>query len=324
MSTQPTFEALLPSSHDELFVIKSIQAFHNALNSINTQSRPQIVPVGKVSYYNHFQPIRELGKIGGDISYLLNKAVDQSPIASYHQSHVGNQFRSSSLEGVAISNQLVNQFQKDMLIYSHNFSPLGGVNSCSQSASQSYASMQNRDCTSSPREVDFPCSGRFDQSQLSMQMRYAKPEVFDQTQCLRPCISEFSHAMDTSNNLSQNATLNSTQNISNTSTNTIDFANNTIEQTNLLNFVENVSTSSPNFRTSSQQRPRLSKVHPKNRPSRIDQIRTRNLARMRHSRERFVVARGQSTQGPCSVPRQMPEAEADETGQTGGDTQNGG
>ena len=186
MSRHPTFEAPLPSSHDELFVIKSIQAFHNALNSISTQSRSQIVPVGQVSYYNRFRPIRELGKIGGDISYLLTKAVDQSPVASYHQSHVGNQFRSSSLKGVEFSNQLVNQSQKDMLIFSHNFSPLEGVNSCSQSTSQSHACMQNRDCTSSPREVDFPCSGRFDQSQLSMQMRYAKPEVFDQTYCLRP------------------------------------------------------------------------------------------------------------------------------------------
>ena len=32
-----------------------------------------------------------------------------------------------------------------------------------------------------------------------------------------------------------------------------------------------------------------------NRPSRFDQIRTRNLARMRHSRESFVVTRGQTT-----------------------------
>ena len=87
------------------------------------------------------------------------------------------------------------------------------------------------------REVDFSCSVSFDQSQLSMQMRYAKPEVFDQTHCLRPYISEFSHDMDTSINLAKNSTLNSTLNNSNTSTNTFDFANNTIEQTNLLNFV---------------------------------------------------------------------------------------
>ena len=102
--------------------------------------------------------------------------------------------------------------------------------------------------------------------------------------------------MDTSINLAQNTTLNSTLNNSNTSTNTIDFANNTIEQTNLLNFVENFSTSSPNFRTSSQQRPGLSTVRHMDCPSRIDQIRTRNLARLRHSRERFVVTRGQTTQ----------------------------
>ena len=168
MSSRPTFKAPLPSSHDELIVIKSIQALHNAVNSISTQSRPQIVPVGQVSFYNQFQPIRELGKIEGHISYLLIKAVDQSPAASFHQSHVGNQFQTSSLEGVENSTQFVNQSQKDMLIYSHNFLPLEGVNSCSQSTSQSYASMQNRDSTSSPREVDFSCSGRFDQLQVSM------------------------------------------------------------------------------------------------------------------------------------------------------------
>ena len=276
MSRHPTFEAPLPSSHDKLFVIKSIQAFHNALNSISTQPRPRIVPVGQVSYCNQLQPIRSFGKTGRNISYLLTKAVDQSPVTSYHQSHVGNQFRSSSLEGVENNTLLVNQSLKDMLIYRHNFSPLEGVISCSQSTSQSYASMQNRDCTSSSREVDFSCSGRFDQSQLSMQMRYAKPEVFDQTHCLRPYISEFSHAMDTSNNLAQNTTLKN----SNTSNNTIEFANNTIEQTIFLNFVENFSTSSPNFRTSNQQRPGLSIVRPMNRLRRIDQIRTRNPARM--------------------------------------------
>ena len=68
MSRYPTFEAHLPSSHDELFVIKSIQAFHNALNSISTQSKPQIVPVGQISNCDHFQPTRSFGKTGGNIS----------------------------------------------------------------------------------------------------------------------------------------------------------------------------------------------------------------------------------------------------------------
>ena len=76
----------------------------------------------------------------------------------------------------------------------------------------------------------------------------------------------------------------------------MDLANHTIEQSNLLTFVENFSTTSPNFHTSSQQRPGLSTVRPRDHPSRIDQIRTRNLARLRHSRERFVVTRGQTTQ----------------------------
>ena len=151
-------------------------------------------------------------------------------------------------------------------------------------------------------------------------MRYAKPEVFHQTHCLRPYISQFSHTMDTPNNLAQNSTLNSTLNNSNTSTNTIDFANNTIEQTNFLNFVENFSTNSPNFLASSQQRPSLSKVRPMNRPIRIDQIRTRNLAKMRQSRERFVVTRRQTTQkalaqflDKCRRQRQTKQAGQGET-----------
>ena len=240
------------------------------------------MPVGQISYRNQFQPIRSLGKTGGNISYLITKTTDQSTFDSSSQSHFVKQFSSSSPEGVANKTQPVNQSQKDMLIYRHNSSPIEGVNSCSQSTSQSYAHMQNREYISSSREVDFSCSGTLDQSQRSMQMRYAKPEVFAQTHCLRPYISEFSHDMDTSINLAQNTT-----------------------------FVENFSTSFPNFRTSSQQRPGLFTVRPMNRPSRIDQIRTRNLARLRHFRERFV---------SFSLPRQVPEAEANETGQTGRDT----
>ena len=42
ISRQPTFEAPPPSSYDELFVIKSIQAFHNALNSIHVSGRQKL------------------------------------------------------------------------------------------------------------------------------------------------------------------------------------------------------------------------------------------------------------------------------------------
>ena len=57
-----------------------------------------------------------------------------------------------------------------------------------------------------------------------------------------------------------------------------------------------------------------------NRATRIDHIRTRNLARMRHSRERFVVARGQSTRKAlaqlldrCRRQRQTKQARQGET-----------
>ena len=63
MSRDPTFNAPLPSSHEELFVIKSIQAFHNALNSICTPFRSQIVSVGQVSYHYRLQTTKRYGKI---------------------------------------------------------------------------------------------------------------------------------------------------------------------------------------------------------------------------------------------------------------------
>ena len=157
-----------------------------------------------------------------------------------------------------------------MLINRRNSSPLEGVSSCSQSTSQSYARMQNHEYISSSREVDASCSGTLDQSQHSMQMRYTKPKVFAQTHCLRPYNLKISYDMNTSINLAQNTTHNSTLNNSNTSINTVDSVNNTIEQTNLLNFVENFSTNSPNFCTSSQIRPKLSTVRSMDHPSRID------------------------------------------------------
>ena len=155
MSRYPTFEAPLPSSHDKLFVIKSIQAFHNALNLIVTQSKPQVVPVEQISNYNQFPPIRSFGEIRGEISYLLTNTTNQSTFDLSDQSHCCKQFSSSPLEDVVNSTQSVNQSQEDMLIDCLNPSPLEGVHSCSQSTSQSYARMQNREYISLPREVDF-------------------------------------------------------------------------------------------------------------------------------------------------------------------------
>ena len=294
MSRHPTLKAPLPSSHDELFVIKSIQAFHNALNSTRTPFRSKIVPVGQVSNHNRFEPIKTSGDIIGDIRHLLTKAVHPSSthsIDSFDQSDSCNPLSSSSTEGVAFSNQIPNQSLEDKLISSNDISSLEGVQSCFQIISQSQASMQNRGFIFPSREVEFSsCSNPLDQSQPRMQMRYAKPEVCERNHCLRPYISKSSHDMITSKIFPQDSNLNN----SNTSFNTIDLANNTIEQATLLNFVENFSTSSPNIRTPSHQRYGPSRASCMNLPSRIDQIRARNLARLKHSKDRFVVARGQS------------------------------
>ena len=123
--------------------------------------------------------------------------------------------------------------------------------------------MQNCDFSFSSREVDFSCSNLLDQSQPRMQMRYAIPEVCERKQCLRPYIPKSSHPMDTLKDFSQNSNLNN----SNTSSNTIDFANKTLEQATLLNFVENFRTKSPKFCTPSQQRYGPSGANLMNRPN---------------------------------------------------------
>ena len=63
LSRYPTFEAPLPSSHDELFVIKSIQAFHNALNLISTKSNPQLVRWGTFQSITSFDQSDRLVKL---------------------------------------------------------------------------------------------------------------------------------------------------------------------------------------------------------------------------------------------------------------------
>ena len=100
---------------------------------------------------------------------------------------------------------------------------------------------------------------------------------------------------------------NSSLNNSTSSFNTIDLAKSTLERATLLNCVEKYSASSPNFRASSQQRSAPSMSGSANRPRRIDMIRACNKARFRDSKDRFGIARGQTTKE--GLAKQMPEAE---------------
>ena len=120
-----------------------------------------------------------------------------------------------------------------------------------------------------------------------MQKRYAKQKICERNHCLRPYISESSLEKNTSeiNNSHIKNSQNSNLNTSNSSIITIDLANNSIEQATLLNFVENFSTSSPNFCVPSYQRYVPSMSGSINRPIRIDIIRARNQAWQRHSKE---------------------------------------
>ena len=128
ISRHPTFKAPLPSSYDELFVTKSIQAFHNALNSICTPFRSKIVSVGEISHHNRLQPTKRYGNIRGNIRHLLTKAVDQSSAVLIDQLDSCNQCRSSSIEGVTFNNQLINQYLEDKLFSSYNISIVLSVN----------------------------------------------------------------------------------------------------------------------------------------------------------------------------------------------------
>ena len=57
MSRHPIFEAPPPTSHNELFVIKSIQAFNNALNQIHISGKIEVVTVCSVFNLAESQPI---------------------------------------------------------------------------------------------------------------------------------------------------------------------------------------------------------------------------------------------------------------------------
>ena len=149
--------------------------------------------------------------------------------------------------------------------------------------------MQKLCFSNSSQEVDYSCSNLLDQSQTVMQLRYGKAYVCERNHCLPPYISSLSLAMNTSQLKSSNL------HTSNSSVNTVDLANNTLEQANFLNFVENFSTSSPSFRAPIHQRYAPSMSGSANQPTRIDMIRARNKARLRHSKDHFVFARGQTT-----------------------------
>ena len=198
MSRHPTFEAPLPSSHDELFFIKFIHAFHNALNSIRTSRRSKKVPVGQLLNQTRTRSIKMSGNIVGENGRLLTRVVDQSTPDSGNQLELRNRLLSASIEGVALFDKDLNQSQDAMLNSSNYLSSLEGVNSCSLFFSQSQASLKNRILTFSPQVVVFSCFNSLDQSQPVMQMRYAKPEFCARNHCLRPHISESSLEMNTS------------------------------------------------------------------------------------------------------------------------------
>ena len=76
--TRPLQLAPLPSSYDELFVIKSIQAFINALNSIYFSGRAKVLSVCKISDQTEFQSIKTSGKFQTKlVAFLLTTLTNQ-------------------------------------------------------------------------------------------------------------------------------------------------------------------------------------------------------------------------------------------------------
>ena len=115
LSIYPTFSAPKPSNYDEIFFVKSLEAFNNALALINSsclsKSRSGCSPPsqGGVDFTTRHRSLR-----------------------SYQRSPVG---------GDGVNTQSLNQSNRVMLMIQSNFSSIEGDGLCSESVSQSKTSM---------------------------------------------------------------------------------------------------------------------------------------------------------------------------------------
>ena len=165
--------------------------------------------------------------------------------------------------------------------------------------------MQNCQSNSSSIEGVELCSDRVDQSNTSMLTKNRNPETVGQDHCIRPETLQNSHhfrlSLQNSKILKTNLyTMNQPQppctevNVLNNTFTNVSLRSNTIlnwtvEQTDLLIFVENFPINSPNF---SRPRTRFPlRSCQMGSVSRIKQIRQHNRTRERAARTRFVAAR---------------------------------
>ena len=93
-----------PLSSDELFAIKSIQAFTNALCSLRSSGRTENVLVCTISKLDQIQPIRALGNISDETDRIFTKETDKSQRNTSIQSEDSDRLLKSPPEDVEVSN----------------------------------------------------------------------------------------------------------------------------------------------------------------------------------------------------------------------------
>ena len=251
LSRYPTFPAAEPSKYDELFVVKSIEAFHKALFFINSYN------VSLVKDQNCMPPREGL------------QFVSRHNEASY--------LRHSPFEGDNSVTQCFNQSYRSMQMDFLRYLLKEGVDLCSHEVNQSETGMQTDYCRPvGVSKIHCLRPESLQNSHLNSSSLFLTQNFFNMTQPL-----DTTQTTPGPTTFDLNATI--------TQPDPSMILNSTAEQADLLTFVESFPISSPNFRRPSPRPPIRSRQL--NRISRLDQIRQRNRAREWATKTRFVATR---------------------------------
>ena len=256
LSRYPTFSAPSPSIYDDIFVVKSIEAFNSALTFINSS--------GLHNLSNKFCPPSQEG---------VDLSTQRFPWSSSDISPTGGDLKLS---------RSVNQSDHVLQIRVSSFSPKEGIELCSESINQSETGMliKNR------RPVCFAIDHclRPELLQIS-QLSFLSSSKF---------LRSHNQSMDLPDNILSPDTRerSTTHDPDSTLVHPLDsqtILNSTAEQNDLLTFRENFSLNSPNFRRPNPRPPMRSRQL--GQISRLDQIRQHNRTRVREAKTRFFAAR---------------------------------
>ena len=256
LSRYPTFSAPAPSNYDDLFVVKSIEAFNSALKFINSFDLQNLS--------DWFCPPSQ---------ECIDLSTQRFSWSSSEISPAGADLKLS---------RSVNQSDHVMQIFVSSFSPREGVELCSESKNQSKTGMLIKKRRPVSLAIDHCLRPELlENSQLS----FLSSSQFLRTHNQSIDLPDKILLPDTSERLT-------THDPDSTLFRPLDsqtILNSTAEQNDLLTFVENFSLNSPNFRRPSPRPPMRSRQL--GGISRLDQIRQHNRTRVRAARTRFVAAR---------------------------------